>query len=655
MSSKKIIPNLLSVTKSKTKRKSKKNKSEIKDLKNLSKDEEMNYILYFGENYKTILELNESKILFDKKYKQKINTIVNYIVSKYENFSKQMIDVIFSYTFKKLIYEFIPTSLRKEFTYNKVCCKERLDNFFNRQRETINITELLSIINFQSNVLTMKNLFKELVKKENDFIFDEVIQSNELYRENEDITDFITDYLDKVKVEKLPTTKFKNILTMNEQDSVIIKILSKIFNNVVIKLQKLIAKNNNNINFKIITYGSYSAFAINNEIDFNDIDIYINDPQKFLSCMLLLYHFILDINVDIFKIPLIIGHLSLRYKTNHFADCLYLDNDTLKNIKTITIKNLKILDPLIQIINNFRMFSEIRRIDSITKNKINSIKKYSTMLNKANEQLKIDFTKLKKTKIHYKIIDNNYLVFDLKKTFCFDVKENDTFDYLVIPLLSSKAFFELVNRDDSIFSRQYFAIFNEVVVEFHNRNKKMRFIENEVHDLGNRETIEIQESELNRAEKNDYIFSTELDELINTNNVILMSNFTSNVYIENVYNEQKRLIKRKLTDISKESILFSFVLYNILKNKNKNLINQYMEKILGFVKYSEKKKEYEHLAGRNDNIQIIIFDKIKLKGNYISNQLKPKLFLMPILFYASQKEDYYYKWDDFIDVTSYNY
>lgn len=409
-----------------------------------------------------------------------------------------------------------------------------------------------------------------------------------------------------------------------------------------------------------MTYGSYTSHKINPEVTYNDIDIYSSNPLGFLVTFLVMIKIIFDIDIDIFKIPYVLGHVSLRYKQIHFADCLFIDDITLKKIPIVRIKETMFVHPVIQVLNFFRLISEPRRMFALSEKKENANKKLTALIQYSCEYFDIDIKKdLSFIELDIKTHDNSFLI-NLKKTLkniqgYDNIKDEIEFDYLIISRYAPKLFLEFLKNKNPIIRKQWFGLFNEIVVEFY--NKKM-IKQNNVNKKKLNKTI-IRESKMlisPTEENHDNV----IDNFIKNNNVILMSNFTTEFFMK-VKKDKTGLIKNHdVTNITKETCLSSFLLSQILTHfKNKDLVKFYFLTLLSFIKHNdgeEKERELNIISNKTkeEDVYIASLSKNKLTGKHETFQLSPNPYLKKIFFYKKQTEDVYNNYQEFLDLTMYN-
>lgn len=664
------------------------NDKEIKLSKNTLSFHETIFKKYFKDYYpnvdKEILVILTKKHIFNK-----ILRIVRCL--EIDTFYTTYVKVVLYFAHKKTFLNRIPDNLKNLKQFNAEEVEKRVFNFFNEQTKSEEKTQskILSIINFQEIAITLKNVF--------DGFSDLNLNSEISILEPENSTTFIEDpkikffvdkYLGDFNIKKAATSKPQIKSNLKEDEIEIIEFLKKCFDKFITKIQihkdkiqEMISKEyqkdvsyyNRKYNdfikperdyFKIIFFGSYTTHLINNEIKYNDIDIYTNKSLEIMVIMLLVFHFIYNIDINIQCIPYIIGHSALRFKEEHFSDCIYLDNETLKRLKTIEINNIKILDPTIQVLNNIRMFSELRRMSNVSKDNKNTKLKLMSLLTKMNEIYKIDFSKLEYLpKLHYELLeDDTFCLINLNKTFNYSERDKrmfpDLFDYILIPLSSSLAsVMELLKRDDVRISRQYSAVFNEIIAEFNNRKSVdiLKNIPSTSSDLKNKQTILVHETKLEKVELvNDVnVFSKKIENIIKKHNVLFLTNFSSNIYYNVNYGEEKKtLLSRELSKLTQETFLASFVLYCYLKKQDATLLNIYLSGLFSFINNNRKNDliNFSNTVCSSEN-KIVYKNKIKLLGKHRVFSLNP-INLFDIFRKKNQTYDFY-NYNDFKDVINY--
>lgn len=618
---------------------------------------------YLGtESYLKIA--SNDKINFLEKNNKKVSFVLLKITDK-DYRSKTCIKL--QQVFDKLIKPFLPPELNF-LNKNKANIKDNLDKFFNLQYKYNTIVSISSILDFHAKFLNFLDVyFLPLIDREKLYIHQEIYSiSSNIYTENDDVLNFAKNYIDNYNVEFIKKHKIKQPI-IDENDQLILVLLQNVFNNIIKKLQKKVSNKDNKCTF--LTYGSYTSFIINSDVVYNDIDIYMTNPLSLLVTFLVVIKIVLDIDVDIFKIPYVIGHVSLRYKNIHFTDCLYIDDNTISNVPKVVIKEISFVHPIIQVVNLFRMMSELRRMSSLSENlenRINTEKKLAALLQYSCEKYQIDINKdLTDIDLNVEIKNNAFIVklTDIFKTIkgYGNVKDQvNEIDYLVVLKYNPQLFLTYLKDKNPIIRKQWFALFNEIVAEFH--NKKSLSSKNKKINKKKLNNIVINEECLIHDEFQEINDTSYLDNFINNNNLLLMSNFTTDFYMKTTVNDYEIVEKNDMSNITKETVLSSFVLTQILTNFNKEnfeLVKFYFTLLLSFIKSNnknnEKVKELEMLGNPNKtNSYIKIFDKNKIKGKHETFALSPVPKLKSVFFYKRQEESFYKNYQNFLDVTTYN-
>lgn len=639
---------------------------------------------YLKENKKEFIDQCYS--YFDSKTIQKIDNINNYLKT---NWFQQNINR-FGYVYKRLIHPLVNEN-DQIFRYNEKHIENRLKTFFSQQKYINNIKNIKSLIEYQFTYI--KNIYDYLfvlVTKNHYFLFYNEFQIEKKFNIEPIHTEFVNDYYEKFNNIKFIIKNKKINPTLSPTDSHILIILTKIFQNIVIKLQKKhinqIENEIEKINPKhkenatnIITYGSYSLHQINSEIKFNDVDIYHSNPQKLLIVIMLMIEILFGIKTNILKIPFILGHLSLRYKEYHFSDCIYLDEYTINQLTTQNIKNTIILDSTIQTLNYFRMMCDFSRINNSQKN-INQQKlKLATLIEVLSKKENINFNELKPISIKETIINEKFLVFDLKEILLnFGIKEKDMtnlleFESLIVCLLSPKEYLEMLKDQKNILiSRQFFGLFNEIVVEYYHNNNDILKNPNKTggadynSDYGSTSDESVNTKYIDSSSEDEFeqinVSQIPIFENVETskfpdvnNNTLIFSSFSTDTYIKFTTNDEKNVIDKSLSDISKETIFSSLVLYFYLQQKNEKIKNVYLKILLSFIKYNKKKEEYNQFFSQKktfSNQMIYQHKKNKITGPHLNFSIYP-FNLKNIFFYKNQTQNYY-TYNSFIKLTNYN-
>lgn len=620
--------------------------------------------MYLGENYESLRTNHVFKIIIEKHLK-KIQYIMKTINStKIPDYVSKILLPIFN----KLIYPFISQQLKDKIKFNKADIIARYIQFFNNQKFLKKPNEIIALIQYQFLVLNyFKVYFIPLISDDHTYIHYEIHSVNSgYYKKDKNVRTFIKNYLSGFNITYTNSQKpeRKKQFTSNDKEDVLIfEMLKKIFNNIIKKLQKL-SQYKTEKDYKILSFGSYTAYNINKEVNYNDIDIYHSNPLTLLSSIMLLIKFILDIDIDVFHIPFILGHLSLRYKGEHFADCIYLDEITLKKIPTVRISEINFIDPIIQITNNFRMMSEFPRMSKVsdTNQKENSIEKMAVLLQYVCSTYNIDIKKdLFNINVDINFIDEQFFIINLQDLFIqhplfSSLPQLKEFDYLIISRQNPQNFLNFLKNKNPVINRQYFALFNEIVAEFKNKPIEEKFSKK----LNKKQIKMISPTLIDEEDIKVGVLKVtnfkEITTFINHNNVIFMSNFTTNCYLETTTNEIGVIKTSLITNITKETILSSFVMTQLLKHSSNNELKRfYILLLLSFVKDNSKTQEFEKIKKTTNKSHIEKFLKVKLPGNHEIFQISKNIYYKSIFFYKKQEKDQYVDYQEFLDTTMYNY
>lgn len=601
--------------------------------------------------------------------------------------------------YEKICLDNIPDSLKNDYKYSKDKVKERFDKFFSDQYNCKEFNEVLSLYNYQNIVLQFFNEFLfQLIEPKNQFIHNQYYSSHlnlSGYNIDPKIETFSQNYINRQSI-ILNTAGDNELSIFTEKEKNIYEMLKEILKTIIKKTLKL---QNNNSDKKVIIYGSFTVKIINPNAHYNDIDIYHYNPLQFFSTIMLMFHFIMDIDVTILKIPFIIGHLSLKYKTAHFSDVIYIDRKTMEQLPKQILEDMVFLSPLIQVLNHIRMMIDFKRLHQISKNKENQILKLATLLNYINNQRlhidktsQIDYDNLIYHDFDVHVIDNRFFVIDLEtylqKFPDYDkVKDQLKYKYLIFTFFQQpQTFLNLFNgRLDMTIYKQWYGVFNEIRIEFDNKDKNDINIQQNYFKKKSKSMIQMNENyyiykeNIQEFDKNDTKNNTSIDQIsqyIETSNTIILSNFTNDCYLKLYYNKSGKFKpnKTKVANLSKTNFLASFVLSNVLKHPNNHLLNKfYLEILLGFINQNNVDEEFEFLA-QNPNIpqnrsslnspilnnpknksqKFLLQRRITLQGRHKQFYLEPYYKYTPEFFYKPQEKKTYQSYDEFLELTYYN-
>lgn len=603
---------------------------------------------YVGKERYEILKPQLSNINLEK-YKK----TMNYMVRSYNN--KEIMSEIqkdLTSVFKKFILPRIPDTLKHK--YNVMGIHKNLKSFFSMQRNASTVHECLSVLEYQHIFLIhFKVFFLPLVMDSHLYIHNEIYSlTSNLYEDNPKVQKFVQKYMnDYTDITYKPTIEHKELVG---EDMEIFKMLETIFNDMIKKLQKI---NSDSKMYKFLTYGSFTNHLLNKSIRYNDVDMYHPHPQVLLTTFLSTIKILLDIDVTIFKIPMILGHLSLVYNNHHFADCLYLDEYTMDSVPRVYISGVQILHPIVQTMNMFRMFGELSRIDKMgnPETRLNSEKKLTCFIQYLCKDMDIDIEKdLVPTEVDVSVLNEN-IILHLDKAFKLQKNYNDVSDRLpfkqaVISRSDPDIILQYLRKKNVIMRRQYFGLYNEIVGEIYKQSKPVRSKEVVLKKIIRQEDVEFVERKT--IEKGP---EEEIDKIIDSENTLFLSNFTS-FYYECETNNNYIVEETRISSISVESLLSSFVLSQILANQNDaELVRFYFVLFLSFINSHSKKEDLEMIGNKDPNKKIKILRKYKLPGKHHSFSLTPKPYISKIFFYNHQDKDSFPDFNEFLKVCSYNY
>lgn len=262
------------------------------------------------------------------------------------------------------------------YTNNTNNIKQKIESLFSLKN--ININNLSntnkSEINFK--YVFFNNFYNLIVAPCNDssYILSSIqptISVNEIYTET---YEFICDYFDNLHDIQRHEMVNEQQKQKNDIESDI-EIASKIKRGLTKLLIEILKQSN-----KITCYGSFSAHCIDNSISFNDIDIYHQESFYFMICILMLLSIITDEHINVFHIPMIIGHLSLRVRETTILECFQMPSYMFNKLKIRKINNVRCVYPGLQFFNNIKMKSETQTINKLFSDEVKTKKKEAAIL-----------------------------------------------------------------------------------------------------------------------------------------------------------------------------------------------------------------------------------------------------------------------------------
>ncbi|AMB17860.1 poly(A) polymerase large subunit [Myxoma virus] len=141
--------------------------------------------------------------------------------------------------------------------------------------------------------------------------------------------------------------------------------VSPLVSNVNALMEEYLRRHNKNC----ICYGSYSLHLLNPEVKYGDIDILQTNSRTFLIDLAFLIKFITGSNVILLKVPYLKNYMVLKDKDdNHIIDSFNIRQETMQVIPKVLIDNIYIVDPALQLMSMFKMFSQIDRLEDLARN-----------------------------------------------------------------------------------------------------------------------------------------------------------------------------------------------------------------------------------------------------------------------------------------------
>lgn len=475
----------------------------------------------------------------------------------YENLKNQLNKVLFITKFNISKFTNNILLLLDKISYDDVTISYdvlhfRLKKYFNKQQIVDNIYQIKAIIKYQFIIANYCSKLIYILINSYD-IRNVTETSSILLNKNNKLIDIIfSKYLSNIKIKYLkPNTQPKHF---NHKESIPI---SKFLGIIL----KLLLKQQNN---QMLCYGSFTCYNLNQNLKYNDIDLYHLKSYKFCIFLMVLVYFIFDMNVYIFSVPYIMGHMSIKYETDYLIDCIYLPKNVIETIPKVLINNINFVNPGLQMLNNIRMGVEFFRSYKIYTNLEDVHKKYTALLNNfiSNNNYfksrKLDFwykKNLNKNDIEYYFEKDN-LIIDLKK-----LVPNPFFDKVIVSFADPIILINNLKGIDGLFSRKYHAFLNEIFFETKYTNDN---------DGGNstNKTIIIDEEKILKISR-DKKFETFLDKNI-YNNSIIISNLTTSVFVKTKNGYLSDISFRNIT-----SIIATLALYSFLHKRDKLGMNLY--------------------------------------------------------------------------------
>lgn len=414
------------------------------------------------------------------------------------------------------------------------------------------------------------------------------------------VKDKIEKYIEEISKNFTNLDDFNRLKQENKKEFIFENTLESV---IFYKLQKTLTKIISDLLYfdkNIISYGSYTAHNLDKSIIYNDIDVYASNALDMCICLMISTYLLTGYYIDILNIPYIPGYLVLKYKKNNLIDYIYMDNYTITNfLSQVIIDNKRFINPGYQMLNNFRMISEIKRLINITENKELTKKKYSILLSYFLLHNKLPKINYNSNLIKYQIIDDNKILINLAE-FNNLYANKIKFKYLIVFIDEDDNLFDYIriNNIEGRFSRSFKAFLNEI------------YFEQEPTNITNTPTKQSNIFKLFNQTHNDYC--------------LLFTAITTSIYYQNKNKD------KKLHTISLQTILASFTEYLYLQNYDDKdyyysllleMLTLEQEDILEYICVKRMKKKGVHkLLSLNNFEYKNIYFTFDTQSKYISKE-----------------------------------
>jgi hypothetical protein len=509
-------------------------------------------------------------------YKNKIILINKFNIHTYVS---QLINIV----------ENLPIKLPDDINITYKILYNRVQEYFNRQRTEQSIRKIKCILKYQHIIsIYCFKIMSNLIKSHTIKHITE-ISSMMIDKDYKIINSIIEKYLESIKITYTNPEAHAPKNFMHKESELLSHILTIIL--------ELLLKYENN---QMICYGSYTCHNLDPKLKYNDIDLYHLKAYKFCIFLMTFIYFVFDIDVYIFCIPFIPGHMSIKYKTDFLIDCIFLPKNIIELIPKILLNNINFINPGLQMLNNIRMGVEMFRSYKIYKN-IKDIKiKYNVLLNNfisgfsvfKIKQLEYWYNKkVTKESLHYKF-ENNHLIIDLKYLI-----PNNNFDKIIVSFNTPNIFIENVKSIKGMFSRRYHAFLNEIFFE-------TEYVKNIKGGAENTTIIDTEKiQKINRKTFNsDFVSEYE--------NSLIMTNLMTSIFVKS----ENGLI----VDISYRNMcsIFATVSLYLFLHKREKLATEMYYVLLSMI------------SNINEDIsEFMCIDRYKIKGDHKTLSIKNNLFM----------------------------
>ncbi|QHR82573.1 polyA polymerase large subunit [Brazilian porcupinepox virus 1] len=303
------------------------------------------------------MNIRISEIL--ENYLGRVPSLTEYHTLKYQHKSIQKINI-----FNKDIFISLIKKNKKKFfsdiDTNPSDIKNSILRYFTKQERITNIGKLFTIIELQTILVTTYTDVLGVLTTRCPDIFPSNIKYN-----ISSIKKIASDIVDSMNIVKISNK------TMGRHN------VSSLVHNVNYLLEEYLRRHNKNC----ICYGSYSLHLLNSDIKYGDIDILQTNSRTFLIDLAFLIKFITGSDVILLKIPYLKNYMVLKDKNDsHIIDSFNIRQDTMFSIPKILIDNIYIVDPVLQLMSMIKMFSQIDRLEDLTKNPEKVVIRLATLL-----------------------------------------------------------------------------------------------------------------------------------------------------------------------------------------------------------------------------------------------------------------------------------
>lgn len=433
---------------------------------------------------------------------------------------------------------------------------------------------------------------------------------------NENIINYVKDVFNRYSNVNINSELLKNESSKKEFDDTTLYLK---------KLSNIFFENITNIKiYNFVVYGSHSLYLLNNNVKFNDIDLYTDKPILFMRLFSLIAKWVFDVDLAIVIVPLVKNYVTIKYNNINIFDLIYISKHDLNNslITNVKIYNKQILNFQIQFYNLIHSFPDSHRIIQMAKkeNYDNNLLKTSLILNRCLNDLDLDFNNIitKDIKIPKNIIiKDNYILLN-SEDFLINDKHKNILTFKHILFINSIDESKFINLFDGLkdYYKVYKGIYNEITILAKKKiskkvKKSLMYVNGEVMYLN---------EEIDDDNKLTEVINSHLPCLIITNN-------TARLF----YNESNN----KLIDYSLETLISKILLSLYFMKYDNIIISEYLTYLILLI----KKNNCDFL--NQDNINIIKKYRTSSKNHKIFVQSKNYMHNFIYQFDNNQKKSVY--------------